>query len=143
MALGVLIAAATACANDASCSEGQVLQDGACVPKASGQGATGGAAGSSGAAGAAGAASASSSAGAGGSAGAACTAFEFGQTCSDAQNHTDCGCAADYCAVQPGNPTGYCTATGCKEDPSVCPAGWSCLDLAAFDPSLPSICRAP
>jgi hypothetical protein len=70
-------------------------------------------------------------------------AAAFGRPCSDAQTHRDCGCGADYCAIQPGQSSGYCTATGCTQDPTVCPANWGCFDLSGFDPSAPSICRAP
>lgn len=142
------LTASVACADDAECSEGQTLTDGACVPSgAAGTGAssaTGGSAGMGGSGGIAGSAGIAGSSGSssGGSAGA-CTDFDFGQACSDSQTHSDCGCAADYCAVQPGHTSGFCTATGCKEDPSVCKAGWTCLDLSAFDPTLPSICREP
>lgn len=62
----------------------------------------------------------------------------FGATCtSDAA----CPCAeASYCAIMPGQASGTCTATGCAEDPSVCPAGWSCFDISVFAPGQPSIC---
>jgi len=52
----------------------------------------------------------------------------------------DCGCGADSCGKIPGQAVGSCTRTGCKQDPSVCPSGWRCMDLAAFDPMLPSVC---
>jgi hypothetical protein len=145
LSVGALFIASVGCANDAECNDGQELQGGACVPASSGQGGSSGAAGTAGSgstSGAAGTAGVAGSSGAAGSAGA-CTGFDFGQTCSDGQGHTDCGCAADYCAVQPGQSSGYCTAAGCKEDPSICPDGWTCLDLSVFDPSLPSICREP
>jgi hypothetical protein len=68
----------------------------------------------------------------------------FGTTCSDTTNHSDCPCGpANYCAAMPGQTKGYCTAQGCKADPSVCPSGWSCFDLSAFSPTLPSICTKP
>jgi hypothetical protein len=61
----------------------------------------------------------------------------FGATC---KSDGDCPCAADYCALMPGQKTGYCTKTGCKEDATVCPNNWSCFDLSLFAASLPSIC---
>jgi hypothetical protein len=68
----------------------------------------------------------------------------FGASCTDSTNHSDCACApANYCAQMPGQANGYCTAKGCKTDPSVCPSGWSCFDLSAFSPDLPSICTKP
>jgi hypothetical protein len=53
---------------------------------------------------------------------------------------TQCGEAADYCALMPGQSEGYCTPTGCASNGESCPDGWSCLDLSLFSPGLPSIC---
>jgi hypothetical protein len=65
----------------------------------------------------------------------------FGTDCSA---DADCSCeAASYCAIMPGQSRGYCTATGCKTNPSVCPAGWSCFDLSAFSAGLPALCMKP
>lgn len=64
----------------------------------------------------------------------------FGAACKDGAGSTDCTCKANYCALMPGQMQGTCTVTGCKENPSVCPSGFSCLDLSAFSPGLPSIC---
>jgi hypothetical protein len=61
----------------------------------------------------------------------------FGATC---KADSDCTCKASYCALMPGQPQGTCTVTGCKEDASVCPMGFSCFDLSAFSAGLPSIC---
>ena len=58
----------------------------------------------------------------------------LGAPCADGTTHSDCGCDATYCAVQPGATEGMCTRTGCVEDPSLCPEGYSCLDLSAFQP---------
>jgi hypothetical protein len=68
----------------------------------------------------------------------ACTANAFGSACAV---NTDCGCGLDYCRSYSG--VSYCTMTGCKASPSICPAGWSCTDLSAYNPSLPSICTRP
>lgn len=64
----------------------------------------------------------------------------LGRACTD---NAACGCGAPYCALQPGQTQGYCTVTGCKEDPGVCAAGWSCFDLGVFAPGQPSICTKP
>ncbi len=61
----------------------------------------------------------------------------FGNAC---KVDADCPCGANYCALMPGQTSGYCTKTGCKQDPSVCPSGWSCFDLSAFSSTLPAIC---
>ncbi len=52
----------------------------------------------------------------------------------------ECGGDADFCAVEPGKTDGFCTRTGCKTQPTLCPDGWICLDLSIFDPTLPSLC---
>ena len=73
--------------------------------------------------------------------GGACGADAFGTACT---SDADCSCeAAGYCALMPGQTSGYCTATGCTDDPSVCPSGWSCFDLSAFSSDLPAICMKP
>lgn len=64
----------------------------------------------------------------------------FGALCKDSAG---CTGKANYCALQPGSPDGYCTVTGCKEAPSVCPAAWSCFDLSVFQPGAPAFCRKP
>ncbi|MBK6461196.1 MAG: hypothetical protein IPF92_09335 [Myxococcales bacterium] len=64
----------------------------------------------------------------------------FGATCTDS---TGCSGAASYCALMPGRSSGYCTATGCKANPSVCPEKWGCLDLSSFQPGAPPICTKP
>jgi len=67
----------------------------------------------------------------------------FGAPCSDTVQHSDCPCAASYCSKSPFDSQGYCSITGCKEDPSLCPAGWSCLDISMFAPGQPSVCTRP
>jgi hypothetical protein len=76
---------------------------------------------------------------AGTSTGDAGAGVTFGTPC---ETSATCGGAVPYCAVQPGRP-GYCTAVGCKEDPSVCPEGWRCFDVSIFQPGGPSICTQP
>jgi hypothetical protein len=67
----------------------------------------------------------------------------FGAPCNDAVQHSDCPCAASYCSKSPFDSQGYCSVSGCKEDPSLCPAGWSCLDISMFAPGQPSVCTRP
>ena len=50
----------------------------------------------------------------------------------------DCAAPTDFCAKYPSDPMGYCTRTGCLTDASLCPDGWSCLDLSMY--SYPAIC---
>jgi hypothetical protein len=65
----------------------------------------------------------------------------FGSTC---RNDNMCRCdAASFCAIQPGQTDGFCTATGCVEDPGVCPEDWSCFDVSMFQAGAPSFCLAP
>jgi hypothetical protein len=64
----------------------------------------------------------------------------FGATCTDSPM---CAAPTTYCAKMLGATSGYCTVTGCKENATVCPAGWGCLDLSMFQPGAPSICTKP
>jgi hypothetical protein len=50
------------------------------------------------------------------------------QVCS---NNGDCASPTTFCAIRPGQ-RGFCTAFGCDADPSICPAGAGCFDLASF-----------
>jgi hypothetical protein len=68
---------------------------------------------------------------------------EFGTPCTDGVMHSDCGCPAPVCAIQAGATQGFCTQIDCVRSPEVCPAGWSCFDLSAIDPSYPPLCVAP
>ena len=61
----------------------------------------------------------------------------FGAAC---KSSADCTCAASYCALQPGQSTGYCSKTGCSPDARECPSGWSCFDLSRFVPGQPAFC---
>jgi hypothetical protein len=71
-----------------------------------------------------------------GDAASQCTASQLGVTC---MQNSECTCDTSFCAAQPGM-VGFCTRTGCLQDASVCPTGWSCMDLASFGEGLPSIC---
>jgi hypothetical protein len=67
----------------------------------------------------------------------------FGAPCNDTATHSDCPCAANYCSKSPFDTQGYCSITGCKENPAVCPVGWSCFDVSVFAPGQPSVCMRP
>jgi hypothetical protein len=67
---------------------------------------------------------------------------EFGAPCHDGVTHSDCGCPAPVCAIQPGAAEGFCTQVDCVRSPEACPSGWSCFDLSAIDPSYPPVCVA-
>jgi hypothetical protein len=140
------------CADTAECSEGQKLENGYCIDDvAAGSGGAGGGGGSKGGTPAAGGvdpgdAGTTDAAAGGDAAPGDCqgNAVEFAAPCTDDVDHSECGCPANYCAISPLMPDdGYCTVTGCKEDPSVCPDGWGCLDVSIFQPGQPSVCTKP
>jgi hypothetical protein len=54
----------------------------------------------------------------------------FGQACTATGN--ECSAPAYYCALQPGQSVGFCSAFGCDTDPSLCPSTWTCMDLTPF-----------
>jgi hypothetical protein len=102
-ALTLLLAGAVACTEDKPCDGDQELRDGFCYPVDAGAAALP-------------ADAAASEAGA-----------AFGQPCTATGN--ECSPPAYYCAVQPGQSAGFCSAFGCDTDPSVCPSTWTCMDL--------------
>jgi hypothetical protein len=53
----------------------------------------------------------------------------FGQICGAS---SECAAPATYCAIQPGQSSGFCTAFGCDQNPSICPAAWICMDLTPY-----------
>jgi hypothetical protein len=59
----------------------------------------------------------------------------FGYACNAA---TDCPCGLDFCVIFGGQT--YCTKTGCQDDPSVCPQGYTCVDFGAYSPGLGPTC---
>ncbi len=127
-----------ACGVDAPCDSGQEHRNGFCVDSPA---STGGAAGSpakdtqGGTAG-----SAQAQGGAAGSGVGAAGGADGGQLGDECASDNECGPEAHYCAINPGDPLGYCTPTGCDEDPSLCPSDqWTCEDeYMAF--GYPSFC---
>jgi hypothetical protein len=61
----------------------------------------------------------------------------YGLACASTE---ECPAPSHYCAIRPGQTEGYCSHTGCKEDPAVCPSSWRCVDLSVFQAGLPSVC---
>ncbi|MDB4973936.1 MAG: hypothetical protein JWN48_2277 [Myxococcaceae bacterium] len=61
----------------------------------------------------------------------------WGAPCTES---SECTCAAAYCALQPGKTVGYCSKTGCKTAPDLCPVDWTCFDISQFAPGQPSVC---
>lgn len=68
---------------------------------------------------------------------AACDDTQFGRECA---TNDDCACDTDFCAVQPGQPTGFCTITGCLDAPESCGQGFFCLDISTVSPTVGSLC---
>jgi len=131
--LAIVLTALAACADEATCSEGEVLMSGACVAEQPGDDAQ-----------PSDAPSEDEAPDAGMQASGRPGADEgFGDPCTDDVNHSECTDTADFCALMPGAAEGICTAQGCVEDETVCPEGWSCFDLSAFMEGLPSICTEP
>ena len=147
ISLSLLAATLPGCADTAECSPDQRLENGYCVDvEEQGTGGTAGSGGSNagGRADAAAPDAAPDGATPDGTAGECSgNAVDFGTPCTDDVNHSECGCPADFCAIDPSSGDGYCTVRGCVDDPSVCPEGWGCLDLSRFQPGLPSICTQP
>lgn len=77
----------------------------------------------------------------GGSTSGVSTLDLFGKTCTA---DTDCTAPVNYCAKMPGASSGFCTQQGCKADATICPASWTCFDLAAVGvPNGPNFCQKP
>jgi hypothetical protein len=64
---------------------------------------------------------------------------DFGAACT---TKADCGGPTDYCTFSPTEPA-YCSASGCDADPSICPDGWTCFNVADFVPGEPYVCVKP
>lgn len=68
-----------------------------------------------------------------------CAPYEgFGAACT---MPSQCPCGIDSCNTF-ASPT-YCTRTHCLADTSICPTGWTCMDISAFDPVTGSFCARP
>lgn len=50
----------------------------------------------------------------------------------------DCPCGRDFCVIFSGQQ--YCSQTGCDADPSICPSGYSCVDLGTYVAGLKPTC---
>ena len=61
----------------------------------------------------------------------------LGETCSA---HEDCPGSADFCAVYPGDDTGYCTLQDCDLEENDCPDGYFCMDVSQYMPEYNTIC---
>lgn len=59
---------------------------------------------------------------------------------SDCRSSSQCGCRSDYCVIAPLEKVGFCSATHCLSDPTLCPDGFECLNVTAVAPALESIC---
>ncbi|MGA7742317.1 MAG: hypothetical protein ABSF35_13030 [Polyangia bacterium] len=110
-----LAALVSACSEDHPCSADEEFRGGYCYPTDAGQPTDASAGGAD-------------DGGGGGT---------FGQTCATA---ADCAAPASFCAP---SPLLYCTAFGCDTDPTVCPAGWTCLDLTNFGAPGQHMCLKP
>ncbi len=63
----------------------------------------------------------------------------LGDVCTEGGSQCE-GLEADYCAVQPGDPDGYCTVQGCSSSPDDCPEGYKCCAFSNFAASYPDFC---
>jgi hypothetical protein len=114
-ALCVFAGLLPACTEDSPCDEGQTFRDGFCYTNPADAAAP--------------ADTSVPSDDGGGLAGEAAAASDFGKVCTVT---AECALPTVYCAIQPGQPAGFCTTFGCDLDPSVCPTGWGCMDLTPF-----------
>jgi hypothetical protein len=58
---------------------------------------------------------------------------QFGSAC---MLQSDCGGVAPVCG---GPMLPICTAINCIESPSVCPTGWTCIDVTKYMASAPGV----
>ncbi|MES1188714.1 MAG: hypothetical protein ABUL60_33170, partial [Myxococcales bacterium] len=77
-----------------------------------------------------------------GAAGASGEAIDpnFGLDCS---TNDDCQARTNYCVPASPFDTAYCSVQDCDQDPSLCPATWTCTDLSRFVAGLPWACTRP
>ena len=66
--------------------------------------------------------------------------FGLGEPCTDGGDECS-GFEADYCALQPGHDTGYCTVDGCSTDPDDCYGEYTCCDFPYS--GVPNFCVTP
>lgn len=69
-----------------------------------------------------------------------CATPGYGDPCTVSGPTPECACEADFCALQPGSPTGFCSRTGCLPPDPACPPGYSCMDLSVIAPQVGSLC---
>jgi hypothetical protein len=85
-----------------------------------------------------------SSAGTGGEGGEAGAAPSidpaFGEPC---ESSDTCASPTNYCTPPSPVDTQYCTVSGCDQDASLCPAGWTCFDVGQFVDGEPFVCTRP
>lgn len=144
LTLVFMLAAAQGCDASEPCDSDQVFEGSVCAPapRAAGAGTGGSHAASAGAdAGGVIAIDAGVEASAAADAATGCTqALEdaLGVACSAPG---ECGCAAPYCAVIPGQSAGYCTTQDCDPAADDCPSGYMCFDLSSVGVSgVPTFC---
>ena len=52
----------------------------------------------------------------------------------------ECAVHVRFCVVMPGELTGYCTKFDCDPAANNCPAGYTCMDVSAYSPGVPTLC---
>lgn len=68
----------------------------------------------------------------------------FDDPCTRHDSPTDCPCSAYICVAEQMDQEGYCSRLGCLDDETICPSGWDCLDVEAFDPrAVGGLCFRP
>jgi hypothetical protein len=131
----VLVLGALGCDVSSHCDPGQVYMNFACyvIPPAGAAGAGGGGSGGGGGAG-------DSDAGTDDADSAtSCLPYQgFGDSCTVV---SQCSCGLDSCNIFMN--ANYCTHTHCLADATICPPGWTCFDVSAFDPATGSACLRP
>jgi hypothetical protein len=118
--VGVLTGLLAACTDPSPCDEGYAFRDGYCYPIPIDAAAPADAEVIS-----AGGEVGSGEAGQAGGGEVAGDPSAFGRVC---LTDGECSAPASLCAPQ----LFYCTALGCDVDPTLCPAGWTCMDVSAF-----------
>jgi hypothetical protein len=117
----------TGCEADHPCDNGQTYKQGSCVPAAKAEARDAGPNTKEDAA----AESNEDASASGNGGGTDCKEDQAKVLGTSCMNDEGCNCAAPYCAVMPGQTTGYCTLY-CKPSPDDCPSGYRCFDLSAL-----------